>query len=306
MVMGDGMKRLRELASTQHGLIGRHQLDECMVAPHMVDYRLRSQALERTRYRGVYRIAGAPRTWEARAQEVLLYCGDGSALSQDTAAHLHGFDGFSARPEAFHVLTPGTYLARAPPHHIHRTRVPKIHATQIDGLPVTSAVLTLTELARTMPRDDFEKTFNSARRFHKNLEPWFRQFAEAKENRSRPGVALINSIFDELNCPLDSWLEVHGKQRFIAAGMPLPTFGYTVFDQGRPLIKLDGAYLNYNGRNTAVHFDGLGPHSQRKQFERDARQRTRLSMLGWIQVIITKQQLEDGSWERDLRQALGM
>src|SRR5262245_46795398 len=112
--MGDGMKKLRELASTQHGLVGRHQLRECLIAPHLIEYRLRSRAIEHTDYRGVYRIAGAPRTWEARAQEVLLFCGDGSALSQDTAAYLHGFDGFSERPEAFHVLMPSKYLAHAP------------------------------------------------------------------------------------------------------------------------------------------------------------------------------------------------
>lgn len=302
--MGDGMKRLRDLAATQHGLVERRQLQ---IAPYLFDYRLRSRAIEHTAFRGVYRIAGATRTWEARAQELLLFCGDGSALSQDTAAYLHGFDGFSARPESFHVLMPSKHLVHAPTHHIHRTRVSKIHATRIDGLPVTSAVLTLIELAQVMKPNDFEKTFDSARRIHKNLEPWFSDFAERKDIRSRPGVAVINALFKERSSSLDSWLEVEGKQRFIAAGLPLPTFGYSVFDAGKFLIKLDGAYLNYNGRNTAVHFDGFGPHSQRRQFERDARQRTRLSVLGWIQVIITRRQLEnETAWQRDLRQALGL
>ncbi|MBL8911101.1 MAG: hypothetical protein JNM17_10450 [Archangium sp.] len=57
---------------------------------------------------------------------------------------------------------PSKHLVHAPTHHIHRTRVSKIHATRIDGLPVTSAVLTLIELAQVMKPNDFEKTFETA------------------------------------------------------------------------------------------------------------------------------------------------
>lgn len=306
MVMGDGMKALAALASAQFGLVASHQLAECMVTRNMVHGRIRHGAMQPSRYRGVYRFSGAPQTWESRAMELLLYCGPNAALSHDTAAYLHGLDGFSTRPDVFHVLMPQSYLMHAPPHHIHRTRASKIHSTMIDGLPVTSVVRSLTDLGETLTRDDFEKAFDSARRLHKNLEPWLNQFAEKKENARRPGIALIKQLFAERSSALDSIFEVEMRQIFLADQIPLPHFGYTVFDEGKPLIKLDGAWLNFNGRNTALHCDGFGPHSRRKQFERDARQRTRLSVLGWTQIMVTWNQIHDPEWRRDLRLALGI
>lgn len=201
---------------------------------------------------------------------------------------------------------PQTYVVKAKPHHIHRTRGSTIHSTRVNGLPVTSVVRSLTDLGETLAPNDFEKAFDSARRLHKNLEPWFNKYAEAKENKKRRGIALIKKLFAERNSSLDSIFEVEMRQAFLAEGIPLPHFGYTVFDEKKPLIKLDGAWLNFNGRNTALHCDGYGPHSRRKQFERDARQRTRLSVLGWTQIIVTWDQRYDPAWKRDLRLALGI
>lgn len=44
-----------------------------------------------------------------------------------------------------------------------------------------------------------------------------------------------------------------------------------------------------------LHVDGRY-HHQKERFERDARQRARLSVLGWRQLVVTRKSFDDGSW----------
>src|SRR5690606_33914333 len=43
---------------------------------------------------GLYRVAGAPRTWTGRALAIALATGDGALVSHRSAAHLWGLQGF--------------------------------------------------------------------------------------------------------------------------------------------------------------------------------------------------------------------
>lgn len=301
--MGDGMKKLAELAATQFGAFARYQLEECMVTTHRVRRRVEAGALERARYRGIYRFPGSPQSWHSRAMELLLSCGPGSALSHHTAAHLHGLDGFDEQPTVLDVLKPGASPLEAPPHRIHRSRSSKLHAVTIDGLSTTSVVRTLVDLGDLLTPAAFEQTFDSARRRHKNLEPWFTQYAERQDTRFRRSVATIKQLFAARD-GFDSRFEVQFRQVLEAEGFPQPNFHYTVFHERKAIMEVDAVYLRPNGRNIALHCDGFAVHSRREQFERDAAQRTQLSVLGWVQLFVTYRALHTQLWKTALRTAL--
>lgn len=302
--MDERMQRLAARAAEQFGLVARSQVLECGIRRRMLRRRLEACELEYASRRGVYRFPGAPDSWHARAMELLLLCGPTSALSHGTAAYLHRLDGFRDEPEILDVTATSSQRIVAPPHRVHLTRGEKLHQVKLDGLRVTSVVRTLVDLGEQLTPDDFEKTFDSARRFHRNLEPWLDQFADTKENAKRRGVAVIKRLIAERSHAFDSALEVTMRQLLEKNGFPMPLFHYRVFHERRSIMEVDGAYLRPDHRHIALHFDGFGTHSTREQFERDAAQRTQLSVIGWVQIVITWRAQNSEVWKRALRTAL--
>jgi hypothetical protein len=84
---------LIQTAVPQFGLINLAQALAAGYTICQVKYRLRSGRWQRVLER-VYRIAGAPPSWEADAMGALLWDVEGCALSFGAAARIHGIYGF--------------------------------------------------------------------------------------------------------------------------------------------------------------------------------------------------------------------
>jgi very-short-patch-repair endonuclease len=90
----------------------------------------------------------------------VLSCGTLAVLSHGSAAALLGI---RANEEAIEVSIPPGRHPRRPGVVAHRRgRLPRGWVTRRHGIPVTTAVITLVDLARRLSRDDLEAAINQA------------------------------------------------------------------------------------------------------------------------------------------------
>src|SRR5262249_34438208 len=90
--MGNIHAQVAALARAQHGAFSLQQVRALGVTRDVVYHRVNGGFWERV-HGGVYRLAGAPLTWESRALAACL-THDGGIASHLTAAHLWGLDDF--------------------------------------------------------------------------------------------------------------------------------------------------------------------------------------------------------------------
>ena len=136
---------LRNLGERQHGVVTRRQLTEIGFTPQSLDHAIRSGRLERLTER-VLRIRGSAPTDHQRALAAALDVPQG-AIALHSAAALWGASGFS--PDPWHVMT-SRRPHRGGPHLgiVHSSvRWSTEDTTELHGIPVTTPVRTLVDLA---------------------------------------------------------------------------------------------------------------------------------------------------------------
>lgn len=97
---------------------------------------------------GLYRVAGAPRTWRGRALAIALTAGDGALVSHRSAAHLWGLQGF-APPGRIDVTVP-RHAGPAPRSGtiVHESRAMHLADARTRwGVPVTGPARTFLDVA---------------------------------------------------------------------------------------------------------------------------------------------------------------
>ncbi|QRN81848.1 MAG: type IV toxin-antitoxin system AbiEi family antitoxin domain-containing protein, partial [Nocardiopsis sp. BM-2018] len=82
---------LARRAARRNGVIGPAELDQAGVGRRQIENWVRQRRLERVAP-SVWRVAGAPDTWDQRLRVGLLHLGDDAMVSHEAAAQLHGFD----------------------------------------------------------------------------------------------------------------------------------------------------------------------------------------------------------------------
>lgn len=97
------IEKLREIALDQHGLITAAQADSIGVSRPSLSYLVKNKRIERV-MRGIYRIPQIPSTPYDAFQQALLWAGDDSVLSHDTA--LAAWDVCDINPTVIHVTIP--------------------------------------------------------------------------------------------------------------------------------------------------------------------------------------------------------
>lgn len=133
-----------------HGIVTHDDLVSAGLSRRQID-RMRDRRRIVPLHRGVYRVAGAPPTFEARVAAALREVGpDGLAwASHHTAARLLGMHAHP-RDDRIDISRPTPLSASRSGIHVHRsTLVPPHHVTLVKGLPVTTPSRTAFDLART-------------------------------------------------------------------------------------------------------------------------------------------------------------
>jgi very-short-patch-repair endonuclease len=212
-------------AARQHWVVTRGQLLELGFSPRAIKHRVATGRLYPV-WRGVYAVGRPELTREGIWMAAVLSCGPQAALSHASAAAL-----WEIRPDVrgdIEVVVPARVARCRPGIVVHRRQgagAPQI--TRHRGIPVTSVVCTLVDLAPRLRRDQLEAAVNEADK---------RDLTDPEALRSgvdrlagRDGVAVLRRVLDRRTFRLtDSALERRFLPLARRAGLPSPQTGRLV------------------------------------------------------------------------------
>ncbi len=205
------------LAAKQHGVVTRAQLIGLGMSREAIRYRVQRRRLH-PMHRGVYAVGRPQLTRHGVLIAAVLGCGPGAALSHDAAGEVHGIRKRRAGP--IDVTVPGAERRR-PGIRVHRRPLPAGDVTHRHGIPVTTIVRTLLDLAQRLPSHELEAAINEADKLDL-IDPDQLRVALDGRDGSR-GVGALRALLHRHNIALtDSELE----RRFLPiaqrAGLPPP------------------------------------------------------------------------------------
>jgi hypothetical protein len=198
-------------------VITRAQLIELGMSTQAIKYRLRRGKLHAV-HRGVYAVGRPQLTRHGTLLAAVLSCGPGAALSHDAAAEMQGIRRRRGGP--IDVTVPGGQRRR-PGVRIHRRPLPDSDGTHRHGIPVTTPVRTLVDLAQQLSARELEAAVNEADKLDIVDPERLRATLEARGGQS--GVAALRELLDRQTLTLtDTELERHFLPIARRAGMPEP------------------------------------------------------------------------------------
>lgn len=150
-----------ELVRRQHGVVSRQQLLDRGLTRGGIQHRIATGRL-RTVMRGVYIVGRPELTGHGRWMAAVLACGPRAVLSHRSAAALWGIGAQGPRIE---VSVPNSSRRRHAGVGVHHRRSLRAADTgRRDGIPVTSPVRTLIDIARQLSEGRLERAINEADR----------------------------------------------------------------------------------------------------------------------------------------------
>jgi Transcriptional regulator, AbiEi antitoxin/Protein of unknown function (DUF559) len=210
---------IRRVAERQHGNVTRAQLDAMGLTRNEIDERCDQGWLIR-RHTGVYAVGHVPRTRESRWLAAVLALGAGAVLSHIAAGALWRLLSGAAIVE---VIVP-TYAGRPRRDGIvvHRQRLPATHVTIHRGIPVTTPIRTLLDLASVISLSALAECFEQAQvTLHMPPAPLAAEVVARPRHR---GNAKLRRILEGAVDPADvrSVLELRFLRLCAAHGIPRP------------------------------------------------------------------------------------
>lgn len=270
-------------ANAQHGIVSRAQLLDSGLPESTIDRRLRSGRL-RPVHRGVYALRGGLGL-HARAMAATLACGARSFVSHVTAAALTDIVPEPDRTEPVDISLPGRGHRRVAGIHKHADRqgAPE-DVTALDGIPITTPIRTLIDLASVF---DFRGLERAVARSERNglvtADLLRRALAGLSAQR---GVAKLRQLLGQAERILTrSAAEEILLQLVRAAGLPMPRANVRI---GR--YEVD---FLWPAERVIVEVDGYRYHSSRHHFEEDRARDAFLVSRGYRIIRLTWKQLTD-------------
>jgi very-short-patch-repair endonuclease len=272
---------IRRVAAGQYSLFTFTQAVEAGFSPAAITRRVASRLWERVLPR-VYRVTGSRPTERQKALAACLWAGDGAVASHRTAGALWELDGVVARQ--VEITVPAKRGPTSPFVVVHRTlELPRADRVMFGGVPVTTPVRTLVDLAGRIADENLEAAVECALRRGLAYESVLRRRVGGKGRR---GAGALRRILDarDLGSPaLESRLEVKVWRLLVRSGLPKPVRQHPVKMEGRR-YRLDFAWPSFG---VAVEADGLATHGGRRSFIADRRRMAKLASTGWRVVPVT-------------------
>jgi very-short-patch-repair endonuclease len=269
-----------DLAAKQHGVVARKQLLDLGVHPQAIKHRVAKGRLHPVHH-GVYAVGRPALTRTGRWMAAVLRCGRGAALSHASAAALHGI----AIPEVHgtEISVPMPRGPRVPGVRVHRRRdLTAADLTRVDGIPVTTPLWTLLDLAGRLPRSRLEAAINEVTKLGLT-DPDDLRSALTSFSR-RPGTVRLREVLDRHTFTLtDSVLERRFLPLARAAGLPLPQTGQLVNG-----FKVD---FYWPELGLVVETDGLRYHRTPAQQARDRQRDQAHAIAGLTSLRFTHAQV---------------
>jgi very-short-patch-repair endonuclease len=276
-------RAIANLARKQHGVFTRAQVISLGATRGVVAHRLRTGEWDAP-YMGVYRDAAAPRTWR---QGVLAACLSWDAVaSHRAAAPLIPLIGFEFGP--IDLIVPRSRTRRDPRVTIHRTPLLPTDVTTRHGIPTTTAMRTIIDLAAITHPDVLEQAFDDAlRRKLFRLE----RMSERLDAHQFDGSKVLRAFIAERAANpgrSKSPLETELARVLRRGGITGFVQQHQVWDGARLIAEIDLAFPDLK---LAVEVDGFAFHSSRRDWARDLARSNDLVGLGWTILRFTKEDL---------------
>ncbi|MCL3819091.1 hypothetical protein [Aeromicrobium wangtongii] len=262
----------------------------------------------RREFRGVYVDARVPDSRRGRLRAINLVTPDNAVVCDETAAWVRGLDVFS--PGTRFDFTPAMLVRHGGAHIVHpgsRGRQ-AILATEdvefVDGVHVTTAVRTVSDLLRRMYRPYALAAADAFAAAELVTAPEVIEYvAKLKGYRGIVQARSLAAMIEpRTQSPGESWQRL----RILDAGFPPPEPQHEVVDDFGRSYFID---LPYPDRLIGSEYDGHEFHTDDAHRRHDAERREYLSELyGWRWVIGTRQRIfgQDTSFEDELGALLGM
>lgn len=279
-----------QVASGQYGLISMAQALSLGVSPDAVRRRVAAGLLIRMAP-GVFRLAGAPRSWQQRAAAGAMWIAGDGAVGGQAAAALHRLDGFGP-PVAIEVVTPRNVRSNRPLLKVRRTPfwLDEDRVT-VSGIAVTSVERTLIDVAGMGSEERLEIALEDALRRRLTIpEKVLRRLEGLPLNQ--PGRGRLARLVQERGAtrPAESPLEVKVLRLLREEGYPRPLRQKVLDDDGRFVGRVD---LVWPERRLILEVDSFRFHSGRISWDRDRERRNALTALAWIVMHVTSTMLKD-------------
>jgi very-short-patch-repair endonuclease len=211
-------RRVWRLARAQHGVVALFQLLELGYTMSAIKHRVATGRLHPVR-RGVYAVGRPHLTRKGEWMAAVLSCGPGAVLSHLSAAALWRVVG--ERDKVSHVSIAGAGARCQGDIATHRRSDLDSDATRCCGIPVTTPIRTLLDIATGLSARQLEAAVNEADKLE--LVDPDRLRAALDERKGQHGVRPLRALLDRATFTLtDSELE----RRFLPiarrAGLGLP------------------------------------------------------------------------------------
>jgi hypothetical protein len=206
--------------------LARRQLLDLGFSRREIERRIESGRLHHVRA-GIYAVGRPSLTDKGRWMAAVLACGEGAVLSHSSAAALWRIG--QEQCGLVEISLPGSSRRRRPGLRIHRR--PSLNRqrdlTREHGIPATTPVQTLIDMALRLDRLGVERMINEADKYNLAHPP---QLREALDSRAgEPGVAKLRFILDRRTFRLTKEeLERRFLPLAVKAGLPTPLTGQSV------------------------------------------------------------------------------
>jgi very-short-patch-repair endonuclease len=268
------------LVRQQHGVISREQLLALGFTADAIKHRIAIGRLHRVR-RGVYSAGRPGLNDHGRWMAAVLACGNAALLSHSSAA-AHWRIGHEERG-IIELSLPSPFQRRLSGLRIHRR--PSLQSRDMTiryGIPVTTPIQTLIDMALRLDRRGVERMINEADKYDLVHPPELR---EALDQRTgEPGVAKLRQILDRRTFRLT---KEELERRFLPlarkAGLPTPLTGQWVNE-----FEVD---FYWPDLGLVVETDGLRYHRTPAEQARDRLRDQAHTAAGLTQLRFTHEQV---------------
>ena len=276
--------RLLPVFASQHWLASLQDVRDAGGSARSASIRLRSGRWEPVDV-STYRLAGAPRPWEARVLAPILAIGGRTMASHSSAAALHGLPGFGRGTPEISVSRRGDRRRSGVIVHTS-TDLERCTRVVVDGVPTTDVARTLLDIGRFVADQRLLRAIEWARRSDK--ADWSSLISTLAHHarRGRPGIRrlrrVITANMDRAEVT-DSDFELLVLTLLREAGLPAPVLHHRIYDDGRFVAEVD---LAYPTRKIAIELDGP-IHLDPEVHERDLPRQNDLVLVGWTVLRFT-------------------
>jgi very-short-patch-repair endonuclease/predicted transcriptional regulator of viral defense system len=277
-------QRVADIAARQHGLITRAQLLEVGMPLDTLRSRVKCRRLLPV-HRGVYRV-GPLVAARAREMAAVLACGAGSVVSHRSAARMwriwHSADHADDAVDV--MMLANIDRGRRPGVRPHRVRtLPADEITQLDGIPVTTLVRTIIDVASEAGSADLTQLLALATREH-NLDS-DSLLETMKRYADRPGVPLLRALLQSDPAPALTRSQAERQLLSLMHRAQLPRPAVNAF-----IDRYEVDFL-WRRERLIVEVDGFAFHAARTRFENDRRRDATLTAQGFLVMRVTWRQI---------------